>query len=98
MKFSYLAAIETLIASAVSITIASNFGEYWYILLGSFFAPFLLLKTDKSQVLGLKLYEKFLNHLQHSGFFYNSTDEGKSSDGGTSQGSIGLIFLAINFM
>jgi len=83
MKFSYLAAIETLIVSAASITIAYNFGEYWHVLLGSLFAPFLLLKTDESQALGLKLYEKFLNHLQHSGFFYNSIDKVNGSDNDT---------------
>lgn len=63
-ELSALAIAETLIAMGLSIWIAVRFGTVTHVVIGACIAPFLLLRTDESAVLGIRTLRKAWNWLE----------------------------------
>ena len=55
-EISILAIVETVIAVSMSLGIFLVYGYYWHIVIGACIAPFLLLRTEYSEQLGLKWF------------------------------------------
>ena len=53
---SVLAIAETLVAMGLALWIAVHFGTVKHVVIGACIAPFLLLRTDESAVLGIRVY------------------------------------------
>ena len=60
---SVLAIAETLIAMGLALWIAVHFGTVKHVVIGACIAPFLLLQTDESAVLGIRACQRILGRL-----------------------------------
>ena len=64
-KFSWLALIETLLASGLMWIIAIRYEHLWYLLVSATVAPLLLLRNPYSTKLGVRWYRAYLERMNH---------------------------------